>query len=233
MKIENFPQNIFYAVYGICASVNQQSHFILWHFSKRSWVFSGWIIREVNIWWVMLTLTCLSTHYLPYMHTHACTYTHIHAPIHAHTRMHIHTHSHTYTCTHTHAHTHTFTHIYMHTHACTYTHIHAHTHTCTYTFTHLYTHTYVHTIHTVGRDCPPHCSIPGTWRYCWATAGGKCWPRPGRRGEPHIPHTAVIVTWCIPVMNYTWSHSLHDEWVWLVPFNAPRQRFNLLVISTH
>ena len=34
-------------------------------------------------------------------------------------------------------------------------------------------------------------------------------------------------------MDYTWSHCLHDEWVWFIPVNVPRQSLNLLVISIY
>ena len=47
-------------------------------------------------------------------------------------------------------------------------------------------------LHSVG-DCPPCCSRRWSWRYCWATAGGKHWPRPARGGN---------VTWTTPNMNY-------------------------------
>ena len=115
-----------YMVYT-AVSAYQQSHFITWHFSQCSWVSRTWAIIEVDIQWVMLTLTCLSTHYLCY----------------------------TYASTHT-------------------------------------THTHM-TIHSVGGDCPLLCSRQGTWGYCWATVGGQCWPRPASEGDPHIPHTAVML----------------------------------------
>ena len=40
----------------------------------------------------------------------------------------------------------------------------------------LLTHTWLHS----GWDCSSWCSIGSTWEYCWATVGGKHWPRPAR-----------------------------------------------------
>ena len=79
-----------YMVYT-AVSAYQQSNFITWHSSQCSWVSRTWAIIEVNIHWVMLTLTCLSTHYLPY--TYPCTY------VCMHTHMYTHTHNTTYTLT--------------------------------------------------------------------------------------------------------------------------------------
>ena len=73
-----------YMMYTV-VSAYQQSHFITWHSSQCSWVSRTWAIIEVDIHWVMLILTCLSTHYLPYTyprthntHTYTCPppYTH-------------------------------------------------------------------------------------------------------------------------------------------------------------
>ena len=79
-------------------------------------------------------------------------------------------------------------------------------HTCMHA--HMHAHTYPHTheyIHSVGEDCPPHRSTWGTWGYCWVTAGGKCWPRPDKEGDLHIPHTAVMMTWPRPSAYQSWT----------------------------
>ena len=105
-----------------------------------------------------------------------------------------------------------------------------------HTHTHMPTHTqHTHmTIHSVRSDCPLHSSTRGTWGYCWATAGGQCWPRPATEGDPHIPHTAVMLHDLESL--YTSCELTQDLTIFIMSgcgYSQLMHQDSLLVISIH